>query len=186
MRNFILGIILTIVVLALGVTSFFLGRQTAPVVKCVSDSPYSVSATPPGISPTVNLVGNDKDEHGCIGSAGYSWCEAKKKCLRLWEEGCEVKNDNDLVKQAMLNKYGKDASTMTVTVKTNDGTYASGSVNSDGGGGYFFAAKSNGQWVIVADGNGVIECSSLAQFPNYPTNLIPECFDNTTGQVVQR
>ena len=21
------------------------------------------------------LVGNDKDEHGCIGSAGYTWCE---------------------------------------------------------------------------------------------------------------
>ncbi len=35
-----------------------------------------------------NMVGNDKDEHGCIGSAGYSWCEAKQKCLRTWEEKC--------------------------------------------------------------------------------------------------
>lgn len=35
-----------------------------------------------------DLVGNDKDEHGCIGSAGYSWCEAKNKCLRSWEEAC--------------------------------------------------------------------------------------------------
>ena len=35
-----------------------------------------------------NLVGNDRDEHGCIGSAGYSWCEAKQKCLRSWEEDC--------------------------------------------------------------------------------------------------
>lgn len=34
------------------------------------------------------LVGNDKDEHGCIGSAGYSWCEAKQKCIRPWEENC--------------------------------------------------------------------------------------------------
>ena len=33
-------------------------------------------------------VGNDKDVHGCIGSAGYSWCEAKQKCLRIWEEPC--------------------------------------------------------------------------------------------------
>ncbi len=36
-----------------------------------------------------NMVGNDRDEHGCIGSAGYSWCEAKGKCLRPWEEKCE-------------------------------------------------------------------------------------------------
>ena len=34
------------------------------------------------------VVGSDKDEHGCIGSAGYTWCEAKQKCLREWEEPC--------------------------------------------------------------------------------------------------
>ncbi len=37
------------------------------------------------------LVGNDRDEHGCIGSAGYSWCEEKQKCLRTWEENCTTK-----------------------------------------------------------------------------------------------
>jgi hypothetical protein len=36
------------------------------------------------------LLGGDRDEHGCIGSAGYSWCEAKQKCLRIWEEKCEA------------------------------------------------------------------------------------------------
>jgi hypothetical protein len=34
------------------------------------------------------LVGNDRDSHGCIPSAGYAWCEAKQKCLRSWEEEC--------------------------------------------------------------------------------------------------
>lgn len=33
---------------------------------------------------TDNLAGNDKDEHGCIGSAGYSWCEKESKCVRPW------------------------------------------------------------------------------------------------------
>lgn len=41
-------------------------------------------------STTNNIVGNDKDIHGCIGSAGYSWCEIKSKCLRPWEEKCEI------------------------------------------------------------------------------------------------
>jgi len=35
------------------------------------------------------LIGGDKDEHGCLTAAGYSWCEDKEKCLRTWEEECE-------------------------------------------------------------------------------------------------
>ena len=41
------------------------------------------------------IVGNDRDSHGCIGSAGYSWCEAKHKCLRTWEESCTPMAGND-------------------------------------------------------------------------------------------
>lgn len=37
---------------------------------------------------TEPIVGGDRDSHGCIGSAGYSWCEVKQKCLRPWEETC--------------------------------------------------------------------------------------------------
>jgi membrane-bound inhibitor of C-type lysozyme len=33
-------------------------------------------------------LGGDRDKHGCIGSAGYVWCEGKQKCLRIWEEPC--------------------------------------------------------------------------------------------------
>jgi len=43
------------------------------------------------------LVGGDKDEHGCIGSAGYSWCDAKQKCLRIWEEECNASNNGLIV-----------------------------------------------------------------------------------------
>jgi hypothetical protein len=35
------------------------------------------------------LLGGDRDKHGCLGSAGYSWCEKKHKCIRPWEEKCE-------------------------------------------------------------------------------------------------
>jgi hypothetical protein len=38
------------------------------------------------------IVGGDRDEHGCIGSAGYQWCESKQKCLRIWEETCDSNN----------------------------------------------------------------------------------------------
>lgn len=31
------------------------------------------------------MVGNDKDTHGCIGSAGYSWSQSQQACIRVWE-----------------------------------------------------------------------------------------------------
>lgn len=32
------------------------------------------------------IIWNDKDEHGCIGSAGYVWSEDTQQCVRPWEE----------------------------------------------------------------------------------------------------
>ena len=36
------------------------------------------------------VIGGGADLHGCLGSAGYTWCSVKGKCLRAWEEKCEV------------------------------------------------------------------------------------------------
>ena len=35
-------------------------------------------------------IGGERDEHGCLIAAGYSWCEPKQKCLRPWEEECPM------------------------------------------------------------------------------------------------
>ncbi|TRZ78175.1 hypothetical protein D4R87_01200 [bacterium] len=38
------------------------------------------------------IIGGDRDEHGCLGPAGYSWNEESSACLREWEienEGSE-------------------------------------------------------------------------------------------------
>ena len=37
--------------------------------------------------PQSPIVGGDRDEHGCIGSAGYVWCEVQQDCIRLFEKG---------------------------------------------------------------------------------------------------
>ena len=31
------------------------------------------------------VPGSDRDAHGCIGSAGYSWCARENQCVRPWE-----------------------------------------------------------------------------------------------------
>jgi len=38
--------------------------------------------------PASDHLGGDKDSHGCLIAAGYSWCSQKEKCLREWEEPC--------------------------------------------------------------------------------------------------
>jgi hypothetical protein len=55
-----------------------------------------------------HLIGGQKDEHGCLIPAGYSWCEIKQKCLRTWEEKCEAAvSDETLDWQVYRNdKYG--------------------------------------------------------------------------------
>lgn len=55
-----------------------------------------------------DMVGNDRDSHGCIGSAGYQWCEEKQKCLRIWEENC-----SDCVKEGESNGGGISPSSDT-------------------------------------------------------------------------
>lgn len=54
-----------------------------------------------------NIVGGDKDEHGCIGSAGYTWCEAKQKCLRAWEEKCQIEQEKNQNQEQNQNNQGQ-------------------------------------------------------------------------------
>lgn len=39
---------------------------------------------------TVPMPGSDRDEHGCIASAGYLWSEVLKDCIRLFEKGIRL------------------------------------------------------------------------------------------------
>ena len=40
------------------------------------------------------MVGGKQDKNGCLGGAGYTWCEDKSKCVRTWEEPCETTTSN--------------------------------------------------------------------------------------------
>ena len=34
-----------------------------------------------------DVVGGERDEHGCLGAAGFSWNESELACVREWEAG---------------------------------------------------------------------------------------------------
>lgn len=179
MRKLLLIFLGVVIILVLGSIGYFYN----PNQEQTQEQKNQVNKV---ITPSQEMVGDDRDEHGCIGSAGYSWCESKNKCLRTWEEECPS-DDTDLIKEALIkkNNWGEDLE-FTVNISGNDGIYANGLVVSQGGGGFFFAKKVNGAWEIVADGNGVIFCSSLEKYQDYPKTLIPECYDEQTGETVAR
>ncbi len=40
------------------------------------------------------VLGGDRDAHGCIGSAGYTYSQVKNDCVRLFEQKIQLKEVN--------------------------------------------------------------------------------------------
>jgi hypothetical protein len=68
MKNKILIFVSIIVLLAIATTSIFLLNRDNSL-----DNPI--------------VIGGQRDSHGCLGPAGYSWNETEKGCVREWEIG---------------------------------------------------------------------------------------------------
>lgn len=129
------------------------------------------------------LVGGDRDEHGCIGSAGYTWCEPKEKCLRLWEEQCYASLEEEL-EHILAAKHERlpDETKVTITKRSADGNYVSGGVmfgaGGPGEGGMLLAARIDNVWQVVFDGNGNPDCEQLRDEYNFPDEILKPNYCN--------
>lgn len=53
-------------------------------------------------------------------------------------------------------------------------------------GGAMWLAYNNGEkWLIVFDGQGTIPCSAVDPY-NFPSDMVPECWDETTEGLYRR
>ncbi|MDD3498644.1 MAG: hypothetical protein PHH24_04065 [Candidatus Moranbacteria bacterium] len=120
------------------------------------------------------LIGGDKDDHGCLIGAGYSWCEEKQKCLRVWEEECADK-ENAII-SFLADKYDKDESEVTLNITREEGNYVRGGVTFAPGGigdsGMFLATNYEGEWLVVYDGNGNPDCDKLKNTYEFPQAIL--------------
>jgi hypothetical protein len=127
------------------------------------------------------MVGNDRDENGCIASAGYTWCEPKGKCLRLWEEECYSSVEEEL-EYILAEKHSrlKEETKVTISKRSADGNYLSGGVmfgaGGPGEGGMLLAAKVDDVWQVVFDGNGTPDCEQLRTEFNFPDEILKPNF----------
>jgi hypothetical protein len=63
---------------------------------------------PVGGSTTIEVVGmagNDADEHGCRGSAGYVWSTLKGECIRIFEAGVRLNHVGDDAEQYTTSAF---------------------------------------------------------------------------------
>ena len=78
----------------------------------------AVEPAAPAEEPEEPMPGSDRDEYGCIPSAGYEWCEPLQKCIRPWEEECFVHLNEDQARTIVLNSQ-----CMAVGPIVGEGTY---------------------------------------------------------------
>ncbi|MDQ2768925.1 MAG: hypothetical protein M3Y54_00285 [Bacteroidota bacterium] len=69
-------------------------------------------------------VGGDKDKHGCLASAGYTYSTLSKKCIRVFEQA--LKLDNAFLKQSSTSQtcilFSKDTKKAEIFVAGKEGT----------------------------------------------------------------
>jgi len=63
----------------------FITDQACPVITRAHPSEVQLTLRRVGAPPAASTPGADRDEHGCIGSAGFTWCAKEGKCVRPWE-----------------------------------------------------------------------------------------------------
>lgn len=119
------------------------------------------------------LLGGDADEHGCIGSAGYTWCDEKQKCLRTWEESCSATNTN------VGTNTNTTATSTNTAAKIGVKTYTSTNLGLT----FSYASSAGSNSVLVKETTDTIYV--------YADNMVPEtgqyvkAFTKTTGTTLK-
>lgn len=65
------------------------------------------------------MVGGDSDKHGCKGSAGYTWSQLKKECVRIFEVGIALHNVDPNAGTAAYIMFSPDKKKVEVFVDDN-------------------------------------------------------------------
>lgn len=97
--------------------------------------------------------------------------------------------NEEAVKGLLAEKHNKDLSGVTISIEKEDEDHIMGGVQFQPGGpgnaGMFLAARKEGSWDLVFDGNGTVPCSAISPY-NFPVSMVKECFDEETGEGVDR
>lgn len=96
-------------------------------------------------------------------------------------------NDEEEIISAIALHLEQDEEDLDIIVTDLREGFAKGNVKEKdalAGGGYFIAAKVDGEWIIVYDGQANPTCDEISPY-SFPSDMVPECLDNL-GNVISR
>lgn len=130
---------------------------------------------------TEAVVGSDRDAHGCIGSAGYTWSAVRQKCIRPFEIGIKMVSvaDPDATSAAYV-VFSADSSQAELFLPGTDGTEVLDRRSLPSGGYAWNVEDDDTKNVRQVDGSWVIEQRG---HPLYVQDIYPihAAFDGRDG-----
>ena len=68
----------------------------------------------PEVTQDTPMVGDDRDEHGCIGSAGFTWSALRGECIQVFEVGTrlnpvDIKEEEAVFSAFIVSKDGDNS-----------------------------------------------------------------------------
>lgn len=98
----------------------------------------------------------------------------KNSCVAI----TEIENSTEIIdiKKLFVTKYKADIKNVNVTIWQEAPLHVRGGIKIGNAeeGGMFLAAKVNGVWTLVFDGNGALSCSAVSQY-DFPSEMISDC-----------
>lgn len=98
----------------------------------------------------------------------------------LFRNECQagVIDKSDIIKRLFADKYQKPLTEISIKISRETENHVRGGVTigepGPGAGGNFLAAKVNGAWQIIFDGNGQISCKLVNSY-GFPAEMISDC-----------
>lgn len=139
------------------------------------------------ICATIYYVGKkpEKVPTVTVPESSQSQTTASNAATPTIEEVVPTVDDLALITKAIALKTGLAETAINVTISKHIGDYAKGGIvekTSEVGGAQWFAAKKNGTWVIVYDGQDYPKCSALVGF-SFPKEILDSCWDDATNKL---
>ena len=96
--------------------TFTLSVVALAFAACNNSTPQQAdnAAEEPTTPQQETMVGDDRDEHGCIGSAGYTWSALREECIQVFEVGTrlnpvDVEQEEAVISAFIVSKEGDNS-----------------------------------------------------------------------------
>ena len=96
--------------------TFTLSVVALAFAACNNSTPQQAdnAAEAPTTPQQETMVGDDRDEHGCIGSAGYTWSALRGECIQVFEVGTrlnpvDVEQEEAVISAFIVSKEGDNS-----------------------------------------------------------------------------